>query len=308
MTASASAYPPDLGTRYAWLACPSKAKRVGGGVTTVGPGARVPSTVEDTFGKVTPGNVALPEHPPAAFRKADDLVESIRQAPDKWNPESFRQIIKLFSELAVVCGTCATTASVFRIAYTKANGNHLTPEGVKAASKVLAPDHAAYLRKTVSEGVVLGYYGPRTRVEGMAYQSAKAHINEAYDQIWKEVKAGRVMLFPDDGSEVLSTVVSSSFNRVPKQNTDRTISSEGRFCHDLRFPVNEFTAKEQQPRVVLSTHAEVARAVLRLEARYPGIERALAKRDVKAAFKLIWVHAGDVEVLATDLPGDPILA
>ncbi len=114
------------------------------------------------------------------------------------------------------------------------------------------------------------------------------------------------MLFPDDGSEVLSTVVSSSCNRVPKQNTDRTISSEGRFCHDLRFPVNEYTDKSLQPRVVLSTHAEVARAVLRLEARYPGISRAITKRDVKAAFKLIWVHPGDVEVLATDLPGDGV--
>ena len=140
----------------------------------------------------------------------------------------------------------------------------------------------------------------------MAYQSAKDHIAEAYESIWKELKAGRVMLFPDDGSEVLSTVVSSSFNRVPKQNTDRTISSEGRFCHDLRFPVNEYTDNSLQPRVVLSTHAEVARAVLRLEARYPGISRAITKRDVKAAFKLIWVHPGDVEVLATDLPGDGV--
>ncbi len=44
----------------------------------------------------------------------------------------------------------------------------------------------------------------------MAYQSAKDHIAEAYESIWKELKAGRVMLFPGDGSEVLSTVVSSS--------------------------------------------------------------------------------------------------
>ena len=65
----------------------------------------------------------------------------------------------------------------------------------------------------------------------------------------------------------LQDVVSSPFSRVPKQNTDRTLSSEGRFCPDCRTPINEGTVAGLQPQVVLSSHQQVARTALRWHAR-----------------------------------------
>ena len=139
----------------------------------------------------------------------------------------------------------------------------------------------------------------------MMYASAKTYLDEALQQRWKEFKQSRVLMFKDDGSPGLSTVVSSPFSRATKQNTDRTVSTEGRFCHDLRDPVNTETDPATVPRVVLNNHKEVARCALRWKARCPGVSLGLAYRDVKGAFKRVWVSPEDVELMATDLPGDP---
>ena len=128
-------------------------------------------------------------------------------------------------------------------------------------------------------------------------------LDEALAQMWKEIREGRVLLVLDDGGPGMERVVSSPLSWMAKQNMDRTMSDEDRFCHDLRFPVNEGTPADTLPAVVLNTHREVARQALRLASQYPGIPRRLAKRDVKSAFKLFWVHPGDSENMATDLPG-----
>ena len=122
--------------------------------------------------------------------------------------------------------------------------------------------------------------------------------------MWKEIKEGRVLLPRDDDSPEMQTVVFSSWSRVPKQNTDPTISDEGRFCHDLRDAVKTYIPEDSLPNVVLNTHKEAARATERFAARYLGIPQKLAKRDVKLAFKLLWLHPGETETTATDLLGD----
>ena len=170
----------------------------------------------------------------------------------------------------------------------------------------MGPDHLAHLLEVARRGVNMSYQGPRERRQGMAYQSARDKIGEAYDQLWQEVRTGRVLVCTEDLGDLLAGVVSSPFSRVAKQNPDRTVADEGRFCHDCRIPINEGSDKRDHPRVALPTHGAVAREVLRLRARYPGVPVLVAKRDVKSAFKLIWLAPGDAPLLATDLPGDPV--
>ena len=52
------------------------------------------------------------------------------------------------------------------------------------------------------------------------------------EQLLAEVRKGRVLVATEAAGQSLDGVISSPFSRVPKQNPDRTISVEGRFCHD----------------------------------------------------------------------------
>ena len=101
----------------------------------------------------------------------------------------------------------------------------------------------------------------------MAYKSAKDHIGEAYDQMVSEVRKGRILVGTEAAGRGLDGVISSPFSRVPKQNPDRTVSADGRFCHDCRDPVNTFSSKDDHPSVILPTHSQVMRQAMRLKAR-----------------------------------------
>eukprot|EP00972_Heterocapsa_arctica_P027079 3982993-Heterocapsa_arctica.AAC.1 len=86
-------------------------------------------------------------------------------------------------------------------------------------------------------------------------------------------------------------------------NPDRTTSGEGRFITDMRQP-NKGCLKEDHPPALQPRHREVAREILWWQARCPRIPVLLAKRDVKAAFKLIWLRVEDVGLMCIELVGN----
>eukprot|EP00959_Pyramimonas_sp_CCMP1952_P041706 872230-Pyramimonas_sp.AAC.2 len=64
---------------------------------------------------------------------------------------------------------------------------------------------------------------------------------------------------------------------------DRTISKEGQPIHDMRA-ANAFSPKEQHPPAKQPLHRGLARLSLWWEARHPGAQQVVAKRDVARAF------------------------
>ena len=87
---------------------------------------------------------------------------------------------------------------------------------------------------------------------------------------------------------------------VPKQNPDRTISTEGRFVHDQRES-NELSSKYDHPPAPQPRHRGLARLILWWKVNYPGRKVFLAKRDVDSAFKLLWVAPEDACVFTRGL-------
>ena len=103
---------------------------------------------------------------------------------------------------------------------------------------------------------------------------------------------------------MLKGVVSVPMARVPKMMPDRTISDKGRIIWDAT-PVNVTCHKSRHPPALQPKHAEVARAIVWWQQRYPGIPILLSKKDVSDAFKWIPVKSQDSRFFAADLPGAP---
>ena len=107
-------------------------------------------------------------------------------------------------------------------------------------------DFLAFLRDTIREGVRARTPVPPGRWRTHPHNSVKEHIREAYEKMWKDVRAGRVLLCSAELQGELDGVLATPSGRVPKQNPDRTISEEGRFIHDQRS-VNELGSKYNHP-------------------------------------------------------------
>ena len=102
-------------------------------------------------------------------------------------------------------------------------------------------------------------------------------------------------------------VAESPLGRVPKQNPDRTISSEGRPINDMRRQ-NDAGSKFNHPPAPQPRHHAVARQSLWWRARHPGVPQKCAKRDVPRAFKWHFLRAKDVPEFAVKLAGLLILS
>ena len=105
----------------------------------------------------------------------------------------------------------------------------------------------------------------------------------------------------------MKDTVSSPFEAVDKMMPDRSISAEKRIVHDQRG-VNHFTDKVWHPPALQPTHDQIARRILWMQARYPGVPVLLAKKDIAGAFRLLWVNPADAPLFAGDLPWKPEFA
>ena len=142
----------------------------------------------------------------------------------------------------------------------------------------------------------------RERVRCTPHPSLRDHLDEAAAQLWKDASKGRALICFDEGDGLLEGVVSVPMARVPKMLPDRTISEKGRVIWDAT-PVNVTCHKSRHPPALQPKHAEVARAIIWWQQKYPGIPVLLSKKDVSDAFKWIPVRAADSRFFAADLPG-----
>ena len=132
-------------------------------------------------------------------------------------------------------------------------------------------------------------------------------MEEFLQKVWKDAQAGRVLLASADHAALDKTpdcpgVITAPAGRAPKYAPDRTVLPEGRFINDARR-YNLGCHKRRHPPALTPRHRELARTILLWSVRFPGIPVYLSKRDVAAAFKLIYVSPDDVGGMATELDG-----
>ena len=106
-------------------------------------------------------------------------------------------------------------------------------------------NHAAYLRQCVVQGAPSRARTAPVRERAKNHGLVRGYEQELLEKAWKDASYGAVLLCsgetPDAAEneaveEVLvsSGVTESPLGRVPKQNPDRTISTEGRPINDIR--------------------------------------------------------------------------
>ena len=169
--------------------------------------------------------------------------------------------------------------------------------------EVLHPDLLQYLRTIRKEGMPARYVGSRHRVKAKLHPNARRNVDQVYQQVAKDVKKHRALVV-DGELEELAGTVSSPFEAVDKLLPDRSISKEKRIVHDQRT-INKGTSKFWHPPALQPMHVQVARRVMWMKSKFPGVPILMSKKDIAGAFRLIWVAPPDVELFAGDLPWQP---
>ena len=166
----------------------------------------------------------------------------------------------------------------------------------------LGKEHFEYIRELAVVGASARRGGPRARERAQPYPSVRAHIQEAYEKVWKDVAYGIVLVTSQQAEGYISELVEAPLGRVPKQLPDRTLSTEGRMIHAM-LSANAATSKRDHPPAVQPRHRQVARHAIWHRARHPGVPLLCAKRDLSRAFKWIDIKPSDVGDFGTSLPG-----
>ncbi|CAK9076517.1 unnamed protein product [Durusdinium trenchii] len=200
-------------------------------------------------------------------------------------------------------GSVEKAAIALWIAREHLGRNNLQGVDSEELDPLVHPDHLDYLREVRAQGMPARYQGQRERVATRPHPRARADLGQVYVQLMKDIMKHRVLVVSADHQD-LGHTVSSPFELVPKMLPNRTLSTEARLVHDQR-QVNEGTHKDLHPPAAQPTHEQVARRVLWLKARYPGVKVVMAKKDVAGAFRLLWVDPRDVELFAGDVPWRP---
>ena len=92
-----------------------------------------------------------------------------------------------------------------------------------------------YLRRTHQDGVRAYSTAPRVRQESKVHASALGAMGQLYNQVWKDVHAGMVLVGLKGRREIWGGVLSSPFGAVDKLLPDRTVAPDKRIVHDKKF-------------------------------------------------------------------------
>ena len=242
------------------------------------------------------GTLPLPELAKAylAMCQGDFTTERVAEASS------------LGSAMLVRAGSVESAARALNRVRLQDQGQHLSfAEDGKLLG--LTELHGKYLREMAVEGVPSRRETPLRREEAKNHGSVYGYEQELLQKAWKDAAFGATLLVDPMApgvTEILqaSEVAESPLGRVPKQNPDRTVSSEGRPINDMRRQ-NEQGSKFNHPPAPQPRHAAVARQSLWWAARHPGIPQRCAKRDVPRAFKWHFLRPRDVPEFAVRLAG-----
>ena len=260
-------------------------------------------------GKVECSIELWPEGSPLAEPPAADLEGAIGAYLDcvsgaSYTPEKFAEAARLGTKARAVASSFPLRA--LRRGWTLRQGDHFRGLFESALDELFFPDLLLWLRHTATQGVDARYEGDRQRVRASPHPSLQGHLTEAYEQIWKDVSRGRVLLLTCAGdSHLLEGVVSVPLARVPKMLPNRTLSEKGRLIWDARR-VNAHCDKTHYFPAAQPRHSEIARLILWWQTRFPHIPILLAKKDVSDAFKWLWIQSEDGPLFGADLPGSEL--
>ncbi|CAE7698391.1 unnamed protein product [Symbiodinium sp. CCMP2592] len=248
------------------------------------------------------GGSPLAEPPSADLGAAiGAYLDLVAGAP--YDPKRFAEAARLGTKARAAAPSFPEALRALRREWTLRQGDHFKGLFEAALDELLPSDLLHWLRHTATQGVDARYEGDRQRVRATPHPSLQGHLTEAFEQIWKDVSKGRVLLLTCPGdATLLEGVIFVPLARVPKMLPNRTVSAKGRLIWDARR-VNEHCSKHRYFPALQPRHSEIARLILWWQTRFPHIPIYLAKKDVSDAFKWLWIQSEDGPLFGADLPG-----
>jgi len=233
------------------------------------------------------------------MEKARQYVEMVNKLGNGTKSD-WANVLKCGDELLATAGGVQEAAGALWEVRKEKGLDNLRGVRDQSLEGIIHPLLLEYLRSVSENGMVARHPGSSQRVESGLHPNAKAHLDQVYKQIFKDVKKHRILVVKK-GNEALGNTISSPFEAVDKMLPDRSIAPDKRVVHDQR-QVNMGTSKWWHPPALQPTHQQIARRVLWHKSRYPGVEVLICKRDIAGAFRLLWLAPQDAHLFAGDLP------
>ena len=88
----------------------------------------------------------------------------------------------------------------------------------------------------------------------------------------------------------------------------RTIATVGRIFHDLREPLNVWSHKGLHPKCYTPAIPATCLRIITLKLLWPLLRVILSQRDIDSAFKRLLFSLQDIDLFASDLPGEHLIS
>ena len=213
----------------------------------------------------------------------------------------FAQAGRLGDGLLGASDTFVGAMAMYRDVWNDNFGNHLCPKRLEEMEG-LPPELQKFCTNLAREGANSTTETPGVRRRGKPGPSVAEHMDQVKSGMWTDMINGRILVCTSAMEAKLGNLSAHDLHRIPKKLAGVVIVDDGRLISDMR-PQNEGMHKSKFPLCRLPTFASLARRSILLGYNYPGVEQRIAKRDVKAAFKLIWLRPQDMEQYVTEMPG-----
>jgi site-specific DNA-cytosine methylase len=202
-------------------------------------------------------------------------------------------------ELTKLCKGYRRAIAVFRQRWWTTHERYAVPERIEHLRGLASGHLVDYTKFTAEYGVDVRTEAPKPK--GMtnvrSHSSLEEHATEALLKVWEDFARCGAMFVSDAVSDLLEDVQCAPMSRVEKSDDEGFSTGDGRFVYDGRHggavSVNAKTPAAMHPPSAAPTHLALIVYLVWLMTMFPGIPVLCCKRDVKAAFKLIWYSVSD---------------
>ena len=209
-------------------------------------------------------------------------------------------VVALGDRLTLLCGSYRRAIAVYRKQWWASHDRFAVPERIENIRGLCLDGLIDYIKMTANRGVDVrtGSDPPSSMLGVRNHQSVDEHATEMILKVWDDFRRCGALLVSDKCSSLLGDVQIAPMSRVDKTDDEGFVdnSEGGRPIYDAKHgkkSLNKKTPAAPHPPAASPTHLALIFYIVWLCLLLPGVDILCCKRDVKAAFKLIWLSIAD---------------
>ena len=208
--------------------------------------------------------------------------------------------VALGDELTLMCGSYRRAIAIYRKQWWSTHERFAIPDRIENIRGLCLDELVDYIKMTADRGVEVrtGAEPPSSMLGVRNHQSVDENATEMVLKVWDDFKRCGAFFVSDKCKPLLSDVQIAPMSRVDKHDDEGFVdnSEGGRPIYDGRHgkkSLNKKTPAAPHPPSASPTHLALFFYIIWLCLLLPGVPVLCCKRDVKAAFKLIWIAISD---------------